>query len=76
MRLETYVNIHLILYLIVLLLIEGLCLWGLWKVIASFWVWVPVSVLVFFAVSWLAHRLIPKVTWRIADALIGDKVER
>jgi len=76
MRFETYVNIHLALCLIILLLLEGLCLWGLWKVIASFWVWVPVSVVVFFIVSWLAHRLIPRVTWPIVDALIGDKVER
>jgi len=76
MRFETYVNINLALCLIILLLLEGLCLWGLWKVIASFWVWVSVSVVVFFIVSWLAHRLIPRVTWPIVDALIGDKVER
>jgi len=76
MTLDTYGNIHVAVNMTVLLLLESLCLWGLWKVITSFWVWVLVSVVVFFVIAYLGHRLIPMLTGSIVDALIRDKLER
>jgi len=72
---DTYGNIFVAVNMTVLLLFEGLCLWGLWMIIASFWIWVPVSVVVFFVVAYLGHRLIPMLTGSIVDALIRDKVD-
>jgi hypothetical protein len=73
---ETYGNIHVTVNMAVLMLLEGLCLWGLWKATGSLWVWVPVSIVVFFVVAYLGHRLIPMLTGSIVDALIRDRIER
>ena len=73
---DTYGNIHLTVNMAVLAIVEGLCIWGLWKVIESFWVWALVSVGVFFVIGYIGHRLIPILTGSIVDALIRDRIER
>jgi len=72
---DTYGNIHVAVNMVVLALIEGLCLWGLWRIMESFWIWALASVPTFFVIAFICHRLIPMLTGSVVDALIRDKVE-
>jgi len=73
---DTYGNIHVAVNMAVLAIVEGLCIWGLWKAIESLWLWALVSVVVFFVIAYIGHRLLPMLTGSIVDALIRDKIER
>jgi len=73
---DTYGNIHVAVNMVLLALIEGLCLWGLWWVIEDFRTWALVSVPAFFVIAYIGHRLIPMLTGPVVDTLIRGKVDR
>jgi len=75
MKPNTYGNIHVAINLTIVLLLEGLCLWGLWRILGNLVYWILVAAVVFFVVAYLGHRWVPKLTGPIVDALIKDKTK-
>ena len=66
-------RIHSFINLTLWMLLELAAAVGLWLVVQSLWLWIPLFVAAFFLVGYAAHWWVPRITGPVLDRLFPRK---